>query len=154
MQCVVVGHPADETALGRQWNSGIALNAQMPVGSLVVVCEQCVDQTKELHYSFVLSQILMTFGVCVFRSIPHGAEHGTWDCVPFSRKGYSLPSEPNMDSFLGLCLVIITVSIGEKEAIFTTCQKCTYVSHYEGLSNFSFFPPRGKNCLTSPVCAS
>lgn len=59
MKCISVGHPANEAGVGGQRNDGIACDAQVALGCGPVIGKHVVDQTKQLHDSLILPQILM-----------------------------------------------------------------------------------------------
>lgn len=60
MQCVAVLDPSQQTSVRRQWNRGIALNVKVAFEAVVIHCEKGIDETEELHDTFVLTQVLMS----------------------------------------------------------------------------------------------
>ena len=60
MECVGVGHPADEAGVRGERDDSIAGNAQVALGCGPVVGQHVVDQAEQLHHSFILPQVLMT----------------------------------------------------------------------------------------------
>ena len=59
MECVGVGHPADEAGVGGQRNDSIACNAQVTLSCGPVIGQHVVHQAKQLHDPFILPQILV-----------------------------------------------------------------------------------------------
>mmetsp|Transcript_17483 Transcript_17483/g.52433 ORF Transcript_17483/g.52433 Transcript_17483/m.52433 type:complete len:714 (+) Transcript_17483:377-2518(+) len=59
VQGVGVGHPADEAAVGRQGDDGVAGDGQIPLRSRPVVPQHGVDQPEQLHYSLILAQVFV-----------------------------------------------------------------------------------------------
>lgn len=60
MQGISIGHPSYEARVGRQGDDSISGNAEIPLCRSCVTCEHVVHQTKELHHTLILPQVLMT----------------------------------------------------------------------------------------------
>lgn len=84
MECISVGHPADEARVGGQRNDSIARNAEVPLSCGPVVGQHVVDQAEQLHNPLILPQILMalhnsntvleaSIGVCISRVLAPGS---------------------------------------------------------------------------------
>lgn len=58
VQCVAVGHPANESAVGAERDDSVTCDRQVALGCAALRTEHGVDQTKELHHALVLTQIL------------------------------------------------------------------------------------------------
>jgi len=57
---IAVLDPAEKTGARRQGCHGELLNAEMSLGTFLVDTEKSIDETKKLHDSFVLPQVLVS----------------------------------------------------------------------------------------------
>ena len=57
---IAVLYPTEETCSWRKRRNGVLLDAEMPLGALLIRAEKGIDKAEELHDSLVLSQILVS----------------------------------------------------------------------------------------------
>ena len=63
MKGVTLLHPTHESNVRSQRNDGVPLNVKSAFETVRVNREESVDQAEQLHYSFILTQILVTYGI-------------------------------------------------------------------------------------------
>jgi hypothetical protein len=61
MKSVTVVHPSDKACVCRQGDDVVSLDAQVFSLCLGVDCKESIDETEELHGSFILSNVLSSF---------------------------------------------------------------------------------------------
>lgn len=63
VKSITILDPSKQTCTRRKRSDGVRLNAQVSLGSFLIGRQQRVDKTKELHDSFVLSQIFVSWSL-------------------------------------------------------------------------------------------
>jgi hypothetical protein len=61
MQGIAMLHPTKQTRAWRKRGNGILLNTKMSLCALLVRAEKRIDKSEELHNSFILTQIFVSY---------------------------------------------------------------------------------------------
>jgi hypothetical protein len=61
MQSIAARNPADQASVLTQRNDWVSSDTQIFLARLTIYLKQCVYQTKQLHHTFILSYIFVTF---------------------------------------------------------------------------------------------
>ena len=61
MQGIAMRDPSNQTRVGRERDDRVPLNREIPLPCFIVIENDVVDETKQLHNPLILSEILMTF---------------------------------------------------------------------------------------------
>lgn len=59
VQGIAVRHPSDQTRSRGKRRDRVLLHTEVTLGAFLIGCEECVDQSEELHNSLILSEILV-----------------------------------------------------------------------------------------------